>query len=162
MDQLLLMFLCARAWGKHQWDSQKLYCWPSSALGRVLMNCNENSRWLWAGYILQTAGASPHFSSIFSVILYKVYKHGTHTVQTSYLFSVNDSHHQIHDAAQFPHLFLFPFPPTLLQFITSKCDLHHVDCKICGPATVFMHLYNTQHSVILILIWDCYSEHCSL
>lgn len=53
---------------------------------------------------------APQYSG---VILHKVHKHGTHAAQTSYLFSVNDPHHQIHNGAQFPHLFLFPFPPTI-------------------------------------------------
>lgn len=128
------MFLCARTWVKHHWASWKCSCWAPWNLGRVLMDSDENPRWLWAGYISQTSCASPHCSSILSVILCKVHKHGTHAVQTSYLFSVNDPHHQVHNGAQFPRLFLFPFPPTLLLFITSKCDLYHADCKICGPA----------------------------
>lgn len=48
--------------------------------------------------------------STLGVILHKVHKHGTHAAQTSYLFSVNDPHHQTHNGAQFPHLFLFFFP----------------------------------------------------
>lgn len=34
-------------------------------------------------------------------------------------------------------IYFFPFPPL---FITSKCDLLYVECKICGPATAFIHL----------------------
>lgn len=34
--------------------------------------------------------------------------------------------------------------------------------KSVDQLTVFMRLYNTQHNLILILIWDPYSEHPSL
>lgn len=120
--------------------------------------CDENSRWLCgAGYISQTSYASPDPSSTVSESFYKVHKHGTHAVQTNNLFSLNDPHHQTYNGTQFPSLILFSFTPSLLLFITSKCDLHHVEWKICGPATAFMCLYSTQHSVGLILIWDCHS-----
>lgn len=81
----------------------------------------------------QTSCASPDPSSTLRVILCKIHKRGTHTVQTNticFQFMILT----IKQTAKLNFLFYFfvlTLPPSLLLFITSKCDHHHICFNIC-------------------------------